>query len=71
MTGDERVTYDGEAVSVRGVPPLDRDVPVYHAALGPANRRVVARLADGWLPHMMRSPNGVGVRLHRRDGTRR
>ncbi len=42
MTGDERVTYDGEAVSVRGVPPLDRDVPVYHAALEPANRRVVA-----------------------------
>jgi alkanesulfonate monooxygenase SsuD/methylene tetrahydromethanopterin reductase-like flavin-dependent oxidoreductase (luciferase family) len=53
MTSDERVTYDGEVVSVNGVPPLDRDVPVYHAALGPANRRVVARLADGWLPHMV------------------
>ncbi|MFB6222438.1 MAG: LLM class flavin-dependent oxidoreductase [Haloarcula sp.] len=53
MTSDERVTYDGEVVSVTGVPPLDRDVPVYHAALGPANRRVVARLADGWLPHMI------------------
>ncbi|KAA9409197.1 LLM class flavin-dependent oxidoreductase [Haloarcula hispanica] len=53
MTSDERVTYDGEVASVRGVPPLDRDVPVYHAALGPANRRVVARLADGWLPHMV------------------
>jgi alkanesulfonate monooxygenase SsuD/methylene tetrahydromethanopterin reductase-like flavin-dependent oxidoreductase (luciferase family) len=53
MTNDERVSYDGDVVSVNGVPPLDRDVPVYHAALGPANRRVVARLADGWLPHMI------------------
>jgi alkanesulfonate monooxygenase SsuD/methylene tetrahydromethanopterin reductase-like flavin-dependent oxidoreductase (luciferase family) len=52
-TGDERVSYDGEVVSVEGVPPLGREVPVYHAALGPANRRVVARLADGWLPHMI------------------
>jgi alkanesulfonate monooxygenase SsuD/methylene tetrahydromethanopterin reductase-like flavin-dependent oxidoreductase (luciferase family) len=48
---DEPVTYEGERVSVSGVPPLDRDVPVYHAALGPANRRVVGRLCDGWMPH--------------------
>ncbi|WP_424003935.1 LLM class flavin-dependent oxidoreductase [Haloarcula salina] len=53
LTSDDRVTYDGEVLSVEGVPPLGRDVPVYHAALGPANRRVVARLADGWLPHMI------------------
>jgi len=53
LTADDRVTYDGEVQSVEGAPPLDRDVPVYHAALGPANRRVVARLADGWLPHMV------------------
>ncbi|SDC51442.1 LLM class flavin-dependent oxidoreductase [Natrinema hispanicum] len=51
LTDDEPVDYDGELVSVSGVPPLDRDVPVYHAALGPANRRVVGRLCDGWLPH--------------------
>ncbi|UHQ98560.1 LLM class flavin-dependent oxidoreductase (plasmid) [Natrinema zhouii] len=48
---DEPVTYEGERVSVSGVPPLDRDVPIYHAALGPANRRVVGRLCDGWMPH--------------------
>ena len=53
LTGEDRVSYDGELITVSGVPPLDRDVPVYHAALGPANRRVVARLADGWLPHMV------------------
>ncbi len=51
LTGNEPVDYDGELITVDGVPPLDRDVPVYHAALGPANRRVVGRLCDGWMPH--------------------
>ena len=49
--GEETVDYDGELVSVQDFPALDREIPVYHAALGPANRRVVARLADGWIPH--------------------
>jgi 5,10-methylenetetrahydromethanopterin reductase len=50
---DEPVSYDGELLSVADFDPLDADVPVYHAAMGPANRRVVARLADGWIPHML------------------
>ncbi|XVH33345.1 LLM class flavin-dependent oxidoreductase (plasmid) [Haloferacaceae archaeon DSL9] len=51
LTSDERVDYDGELISVTGVPPINRDVPIYHAALGKANRRVVGRLCDGWMPH--------------------
>jgi|AntDeeMinimDraft_4_1070355.scaffolds.fasta_scaffold00085_61 alkanesulfonate monooxygenase SsuD/methylene tetrahydromethanopterin reductase-like flavin-dependent oxidoreductase (luciferase family) len=51
LTDDEPVNYDGELLSVNGVPPVNRDVPVYHAALGKANRRVVGRLCDGWMPH--------------------
>lgn len=51
LAGDEPVDYDGELISVNGVPPVDRDVPIYHAALGPANRRVVGRLCNGWMPH--------------------
>ncbi|MXV60570.1 LLM class flavin-dependent oxidoreductase [Natronorubrum sp. JWXQ-INN-674] len=51
LTGDEPVDYDGELISVDGVPPVNRDVSVYHAALGQANRRVVGRLCDGWIPH--------------------
>lgn len=51
MTRDEPVEYDGEILNVSGVPPLESDVPLYHAALGPANRRVVGRLCDGWIPH--------------------
>lgn len=51
LTDDEPVSYDGELLSVNGVPPVNRDVPVYHAALGKANRRVVGRLCDGWMPH--------------------
>jgi alkanesulfonate monooxygenase SsuD/methylene tetrahydromethanopterin reductase-like flavin-dependent oxidoreductase (luciferase family) len=49
--GVAAVSYDGELLSVDGVPPLDVDVPVYNAALGPANRRATGRLCDGWLPH--------------------
>ncbi|MBZ6496998.1 LLM class flavin-dependent oxidoreductase [Natrinema longum] len=51
LGGNEPIDYDGELIAVDGVPPIDRDVPIYHAALGPANRRVVGRLCDGWMPH--------------------
>ncbi|NEU55902.1 LLM class flavin-dependent oxidoreductase [Halorussus sp. MSC15.2] len=56
--GDEgRVNYEGEIFEVRDFPSLDADVPVYHAALGEANRRVVARLCDGWIPHNVPFPD--------------
>ncbi len=51
LGGDEPVSYDGEVLAVSNVPPLDADVPLYNAALGPANRRATGRLFDGWLPH--------------------
>jgi alkanesulfonate monooxygenase SsuD/methylene tetrahydromethanopterin reductase-like flavin-dependent oxidoreductase (luciferase family) len=56
LDGDERVEYDGEVFEVQDFPPLGADVPVYHAALGKANRRVVARLCDGWIPHNIPFP---------------
>jgi alkanesulfonate monooxygenase SsuD/methylene tetrahydromethanopterin reductase-like flavin-dependent oxidoreductase (luciferase family) len=49
--GDGRVDYDGELLEVADFPSLETPVPIYHAGLGPANRRVVGRLADGWIPH--------------------
>jgi alkanesulfonate monooxygenase SsuD/methylene tetrahydromethanopterin reductase-like flavin-dependent oxidoreductase (luciferase family) len=49
--GEGRVTYDGELFEVQDFPSQNADVPVYYAALGPANRRVVGRVADGWIPH--------------------
>jgi alkanesulfonate monooxygenase SsuD/methylene tetrahydromethanopterin reductase-like flavin-dependent oxidoreductase (luciferase family) len=55
--GDEPVSYDGELVSVDGFPSLSVDVPIYHAALGAANCRVVGRLADGWIPHNVPFPD--------------
>ena len=56
--GDEgRVDYEGEVFDVQDFPSLDADVPVYHAALGEANRRVVARLCDGWIPHNVPFPD--------------
>lgn len=56
LEDDEPVTYDGEILGVESVPPIDVDVPLYHAALGPANRRVVARLCDGWIPNNIPFP---------------
>ncbi|PSQ17124.1 LLM class flavin-dependent oxidoreductase [Halobacteriales archaeon QS_8_69_26] len=49
--GEGRVEYEGEVFDVADFPALDADVPVYNAALGPANRRATGRVADGWLPH--------------------
>jgi len=57
LDGEGRVEYDGEVFEVRDFPPLGRDVPIYHAALGEANRRVVARLCDGWIPHNVPFPD--------------
>ncbi len=49
----ERVNYDGEVYTVSDIPPLEADVPVFNAALGPMNRRLTGRLCDGWLPHLI------------------
>ncbi|KIF71291.1 F420-dependent oxidoreductase [Streptomyces sp. AcH 505] len=32
--------------------PLRREIPLYVAALGPANVEMTAEIADGWLPHL-------------------
>lgn len=55
--GSDRVDYDGEIFSVADFPALDHPVPVYGAALGGANRRMVGRLCDGWLPHNIPFPD--------------
>lgn len=52
-----RVDYDGEVHHAADFPALGVDIPVYHAALGKANRRVVARLCDGWIPHNIPWPD--------------
>jgi alkanesulfonate monooxygenase SsuD/methylene tetrahydromethanopterin reductase-like flavin-dependent oxidoreductase (luciferase family) len=51
LTGDGRVSYEGNIFDVADFPGLGTDIPVYAAALGPANRRATGRTADGWLPH--------------------
>lgn len=55
--GEGRVDYDGQLFELADFPSLDHEVPIYHAALGPANRRVVGRLCDGWIPHNVPFPN--------------
>ncbi|WP_254538020.1 LLM class flavin-dependent oxidoreductase [Halomarina litorea] len=57
LSGEGRVTYDGDVFHAADFPSLDHDVPIYHAALGSANRRVVARLCDGWIPHNVPFPD--------------
>ena len=51
LQGTGRVSYEGELFEVADFPALGVDVPVYTAALGPANRRATGRTAEGWLPH--------------------
>ncbi|EMA42328.1 LLM class flavin-dependent oxidoreductase [Halobiforma nitratireducens] len=53
-TDGDPVDYDGVLLSVADFPALEdsaEPTPIYHAGLGPANRRVVGRLCDGWIPH--------------------
>jgi alkanesulfonate monooxygenase SsuD/methylene tetrahydromethanopterin reductase-like flavin-dependent oxidoreductase (luciferase family) len=50
-SGEDAVAYDGEVFEVADFPALSADVPVYNAALGPANRSVTGRYCDGWLPN--------------------
>jgi alkanesulfonate monooxygenase SsuD/methylene tetrahydromethanopterin reductase-like flavin-dependent oxidoreductase (luciferase family) len=57
LAGEGRIDYDGEVYETADFPALGVDVDVYHAALGRANRRVVARLADGWIPHNVPFPD--------------
>ncbi len=57
LEGSGRVDYDGELLSAADFPSLGHGVPIYHAALGEANRRVVARLCDGWIPHNVPFPD--------------
>ncbi|THE66866.1 LLM class flavin-dependent oxidoreductase [Salinadaptatus halalkaliphilus] len=49
--GEGRVDYDGQLLEAADFPSLETPVPIYNAGLGPANRRVVGRLCDGWIPH--------------------
>ncbi|MFB6094869.1 MAG: LLM class flavin-dependent oxidoreductase, partial [Halodesulfurarchaeum sp.] len=57
LESEGRVEYEGEVFDVQDFPALDREVPIYHAALGRMNRRVVARLCDGWIPHNIPFPD--------------
>ena len=56
LSDEGQVDYDGQVFDAADFPSLGVDVPVYHAALGKANRRVVARLCDGWIPHNVPFP---------------
>ncbi|WP_224333016.1 LLM class flavin-dependent oxidoreductase [Haloprofundus halobius] len=51
LSDADTVDYDGDIFEVADFPGLDADVPVYNAALGPANRRATGRVCDGWIPH--------------------
>jgi alkanesulfonate monooxygenase SsuD/methylene tetrahydromethanopterin reductase-like flavin-dependent oxidoreductase (luciferase family) len=57
LEGGGRVDYDGQTFHAADFPALGSGVPIYGAALGPANRRVVARCCDGWIPHNVPFPD--------------
>lgn len=51
LSDAERIEYDGEIYQVKDFPSLDREVPIFNAALGPSNRKVTGQYCDGWLPN--------------------
>lgn len=51
LTDADAVDYEGKLFDVADFPGLGADVPVFNAALGPANRRATGRVCDGWIPH--------------------
>ena len=57
LSDSSSVAFEGEIFSVDDFPGLAVDLPLYHAALGRANRRVVGTVADGWIPHNIPFPS--------------
>ncbi len=63
--GEYQIPYRGEGATGLGKPlklithPLDPDLPIYLAAIGPRNVALAAELADGWLP-IFYSPERAG-----------
>lgn len=53
----EVVAYEGRAVSLKGyrlrLKPKSPPPPIYLAALGPESKRLVAEVADGWIPYLL------------------
>ncbi|MFC4540366.1 LLM class flavin-dependent oxidoreductase [Halosolutus amylolyticus] len=48
---DDSTEYDGDIFSVCDLPCREVQVPLYNAAIGPANRRLTGQLFDGWIPY--------------------
>ena len=78
----ERVVYDGETLKLPlpdgpGKPlkltiaPVQEQIPIYLAAIGPKNTTLAGEIADGWLPTFF-SPEHVGLfRPRLEDGAAR
>ncbi|KTG11044.1 luciferase [Haloprofundus marisrubri] len=51
LSDADAVDYEGKLFDTADFPGLDAEIPVFNAALGPANRRATGRVCDGWIPH--------------------
>jgi len=56
LSDENRVSYEGDIFEVTDFPGLERDIPVYNAAIGNANCRATGRVYDGWMPHNIPFP---------------
>ena len=66
----ERLEYDGETITLPlpdgpgkalklTITPVQEQIPIYLAAIGPNNTRLAGEVADGWIPTLF-SPEHVG-----------
>jgi F420-dependent oxidoreductase-like protein len=78
----ERVEFHGETIDLPlpdgpgkalklTISPVQEQIPIYLAAIGPKNTALAGEIADGWIPTMF-SPEHVGeFRGHLEEGARR
>jgi F420-dependent oxidoreductase-like protein len=71
----ERLVHDGETLTLplpdgpgkalkMTIGPLQEEIPVYLAAIGPKNTELAGEIADGWMPVLF-SPEHVGAQRER------
>lgn len=82
MLGRERAEFDGEIYKLPlpdglgkplkiMLPPVQEQIPIYLAAIGPNNTALAGELADGWLPYLYAPEHAAGLNENLADGAAR
>jgi F420-dependent oxidoreductase-like protein len=78
----ERVEFDGEIYKLPlpdglgkplkiMLPPVQKNMPIYLAAIGPKNTQLAGELADGWLPYLYAPEHAEALNANLKEGAER